>query len=43
LIVGYAFSVADAARAEADSLLTSILPEPIAERLKEQRGLGDVQ
>jgi adenylate cyclase len=36
LIVGYAFSVADAARAEADSLLTSILPEPIAERLKER-------
>jgi adenylate cyclase len=35
LIVGYAFTVADAARAEADALLTSILPEPIAERLKE--------
>jgi adenylate cyclase len=35
LIVGYAFSVADAARAEADALLTSILPAPIAERLKE--------
>jgi adenylate cyclase len=35
LIVGYAFTVADAARAEADTLLSSILPEPIAERLKE--------
>jgi adenylate cyclase len=35
LIVGYAFTVADAARAEADALLTSILPEPIAERLKQ--------
>jgi adenylate cyclase len=36
LIVGYAFTVADAARAEADGLLTSILPQPIAERLKER-------
>jgi adenylate cyclase len=36
LIVGYAFTVADAARAEADALLTNILPEPIAERLKER-------
>jgi adenylate cyclase len=36
LIVGYAFSVADAARAEADALLVNILPEPIAERLKER-------
>jgi adenylate cyclase len=34
LIVGYAFTVADRARAEADSLLANILPEPIAERLK---------
>ncbi len=38
LIVGYAFSVADAARAEADALLVNILPEPIAERLKERPG-----
>ncbi|MGA9603540.1 MAG: adenylate/guanylate cyclase domain-containing protein [Methyloceanibacter sp.] len=36
LIVGYAFTVADTARAEADALLTNILPEPIAERLKER-------
>ena len=36
LIVGYAFTVADAARAEADALLTNILPEAIAERLKER-------
>ena len=36
LIVGYAFTVADAARADADALLTNILPEPIAERLKER-------
>src|SRR4029453_14956796 len=34
LIVGYAFTVADRARAEADSLLANILPEAIAERLK---------
>jgi adenylate cyclase len=34
LVVGYAFTVADRARAEADSLLINILPEPIAERLK---------
>jgi len=36
LIVGYAFTVADRARAEADSLLANILPEAIAERLKER-------
>jgi adenylate cyclase len=36
LIVGYAFSVADQARAEADALLANILPEAIAERLKER-------
>ena len=38
LIVGYAFSVADKARTEADSLLANILPEAIAERLKERPG-----
>jgi adenylate cyclase len=38
LIVGYAFSVADRARAEADALLANILPEAIAERLKERPG-----
>ena len=38
LIVGYAFTVADRARAEADSLLANILPEAIAERLKENPG-----
>ena len=38
LIVGYAFTVADRARAEADALLASILPEAIAERLKERPG-----
>jgi adenylate cyclase len=32
--VGYAFTVADRARAEADALLANILPEAIAERLK---------
>ena len=36
LIVGYAFTVADRARAEADALLANILPEAIAERLKER-------
>lgn len=36
LIVGYAFTVADTARAEADALLINILPEAIAERLKER-------
>jgi adenylate cyclase len=36
LIVGYAFTVADRARAEADSLLANILPEAIVERLKEK-------
>jgi adenylate cyclase len=38
LIVGYAFTLADRARAEADALLANILPEPIAERLKERPG-----
>ena len=38
LIVGYAFTVADRARAEADAPLTNILPEAIAERLKERPG-----
>jgi len=38
LIVGYAFTVADHARAEADSLLANILPEAIAERLKARPG-----
>jgi adenylate cyclase len=38
LIVGYAFTVADGARAEADALLANILPQAIAERLKERPG-----
>jgi adenylate cyclase len=38
LIVGYAFSVAERARAEADSFLGNILPEAIAERLEERPG-----
>ena len=38
LIVGYAFTLADRARAEADSLLANILPEAIAERLKARPG-----
>jgi adenylate cyclase len=38
LVVGYAFTVADRARAEADSLLANILPEAIVERLKEKPG-----
>jgi adenylate cyclase len=38
LIVGYAFTMADRARAEADSLLANILPEAIAERLKARPG-----
>ena len=38
LIVGYAFTVADRARAEADALLVNILPEAIAERLKARPG-----
>jgi adenylate cyclase len=38
LIVGYAFTVAETARAEADALLGNILPEAIAERLKERPG-----
>ena len=40
LIVGYAFTVADRARAEADALLANILPEAIAERLKEGPASG---
>jgi len=36
LVVGYAFTVADRARAEADLLLANILPEAIVERLKEK-------
>jgi adenylate cyclase len=36
LVVGYAFTVADRARAEADGLLATILPAAIAERLKER-------
>ncbi len=38
LVVAYAFTLADHARAEADALLTNILPEAIAERLKEKPG-----
>ena len=38
LVTGYAFSVADRARAEADALLVNILPEAIADRLKERPG-----
>ena len=38
LIVGYAFTVADRARSEADALLADILPEAIPERLKERPG-----
>jgi len=38
LLVGYAFTMADRARAEADSLLANILPEAIAERLKLRPG-----
>jgi adenylate cyclase len=38
LIVGYAFTLADRARAEADSLLSNILPDAVAERLKERPG-----
>jgi adenylate cyclase len=40
LVVGYAFTVADHARREADALLANILPTAIAERLKEQPGEG---
>ncbi|HEX2447881.1 MAG TPA: adenylate/guanylate cyclase domain-containing protein [Methyloceanibacter sp.] len=36
LVVGYAFNLADRARAQADALLHNILPETIAERLKEK-------
>ena len=38
LIVGYAFTAADRARAEADSLLANILPDSIADRLKARPG-----
>ena len=38
LIVGYAFTTADRARAEADTLLANILPEAIADRLKARPG-----
>lgn len=38
LVVFYAFMLADRARSEADALLHSILPEAIAERLKEKPG-----
>lgn len=38
LIVGYAFTLADRARAEADVLLANILPDAIAERLKDSPG-----
>jgi adenylate cyclase len=38
LLVGYAFTMADRARAEADALLANILPEAIAERLKTRPG-----
>lgn len=38
LIVGYAFALADRARAEADSLLENILPPAVAERLKDNPG-----
>jgi adenylate cyclase len=38
LVTGYAFTVADRARAEADALLANILPETIAERLKDRPG-----
>ena len=39
LIVGYAFTKAERARAEADNLLANILPEPIADRLKSRPGM----
>ncbi|MGI8723926.1 MAG: adenylate/guanylate cyclase domain-containing protein [Methyloceanibacter sp.] len=39
LSVGYAFTVAERARAEADALLANILPEAIADRLKERPGV----
>jgi adenylate cyclase len=38
LIVGYAFSLADRARAEANALLANILPDAIAARLKDNPG-----
>lgn len=39
LLVGYAFTMADRARAEADALLANILPAAIAERLKTRPGV----
>ena len=36
--MGYAFTKAERARAEADNLLANILPEPIADRLKSRPG-----
>ncbi|MGI9382194.1 MAG: adenylate/guanylate cyclase domain-containing protein [Methyloligellaceae bacterium] len=38
VIVLYAFTLADRARSEADTLLGHILPEPVAQRLKERPG-----
>ncbi len=38
VIVLYAFTLADRARAEADALLGHILPDPVAERLKARPG-----
>jgi hypothetical protein len=38
LVVGYAVMVANRARAEADALVANILPEEIADRLKERPG-----
>jgi len=38
VIVLYAFALADRARSEADTLLGHILPEPVAQRLKESPG-----
>jgi adenylate cyclase len=38
VIVLYAFTLADRARAEADALLANILPDPVAERLKANPG-----
>jgi adenylate cyclase len=38
VIVLYAFTLADRARAEADNLLANVLPHPVAERLKSKPG-----
>jgi len=38
LVVGYALTKADRARAEADRLLANILPEPVIDRLKQAPG-----